>query len=142
MEDSSLEITLAALSALVVVFLAGAALTFALSRARQGIQIERAKSELAIELASMRERAGRASKLEARIADLVAAEQARQVEVLGLAKAEAEKSRSLQSAEERLADVRARLAGAEQQRTEIAAELTTSRSARLPLRRKHPEFLA
>jgi DNA recombination protein RmuC len=122
-----LEIEPAAVGELIVVFLAGAALTFALLRARQGILIEKAKSELAIELASMRERAGRVPVLEARITDLQAADQARQGEMLGLSRTEAEKSRLLQSTEEQLVDVRAQLARAEKQLTECAAELTTAK---------------
>lgn len=128
-----MKIDLAAVSELVVVFLAGAALTFALLRARRGIQIEKAKSELAIELASMRERAGRVPVLEARITDLQAADQARQGEMLGLSRAEAQKSRLLQSTEEQLADVRAQLAGAEKQQTECAAELTTAKERQATL---------
>lgn len=122
-----MEINLVVVGELVVAFLAGAALALSLFRSRQGIQIEKAKAELAIELASMRERAGRVPVLEARITDLQAAEQARQGEMLGLSRTEAEKSRLLQSREEQLADVRAQLAGAEKQLTECAAELTTAK---------------
>jgi DNA recombination protein RmuC len=59
-----LEINLATAGVLILVFLAGAALGRVLARARQGIEIEKARSELAIELASMRERASRLPALE------------------------------------------------------------------------------
>ncbi|HEY6643647.1 DNA recombination protein RmuC [Povalibacter sp.] len=122
-----MEINFAAAIILVVAFLAGLVVMFALSRSRLGIQIENAKSQLAIELASMRERAGRVPVLEDHIVKLQAAEQARQGEVLALSRTEADKSRLLQSTEEQLADVRAQLAGTEKQLTELAAELTTAK---------------
>lgn len=59
-----MEINFATAGVLIFVFLAGAALTRVLSRARQDIEVEKARSELAIELASMRERASRLPALE------------------------------------------------------------------------------
>lgn len=128
-----MEINLAAVGVLVVVFLAGAALTRVLWRARQGIEVEKARSELAIELASMSERASRLPALEARITDLVAAEQARQSEVLGLSRAEAEKSRLLQSTEEQLVEVREELTAVKEQFSLCAAELTTAKERQATL---------
>lgn len=128
-----MEVSFTVVGLLVVVFLVGVAVTFALCRAKQGIQIENAKSELAIELASMRERAGRVPVLEARINDLQAAEQARQNDVLALSRIEAEKSRLLRSTEEQLAGMGAQLAAAESKLNGCATELTTTKERQASL---------
>jgi DNA recombination protein RmuC len=128
-----LEFNLTAFGVLVFVFIAGAALGRVLSRARQGIEVEKARSELAIELAAMRERASRLPELEARLTDLIAKDQGRESEVLELSRTEAEKSRLLQSTEEQLANVRQQLTKAEEQLSSCAHELTAAKERQATL---------
>lgn len=111
----------------------GAVLAGFWGRARQEIQIERARSELAGELASVRERASRAPVLEAQVSNLLAAEQASQVELLRLSTLEAGKSQLLLSTTEQLKDGRAQLTLAERQLAEFSAQLGTTNERRATL---------
>jgi chromosome segregation ATPase len=115
--------TLVVATAAFVGFLAGALITFLIQRSRLTVAIARATSNMAVELAAVRERANRVLDLEAELAAKAHAEKMLQTELLRLTKLEAERGQQLRLVEEQLRDTRARLARSDEFGASCSAEL-------------------
>jgi len=111
-------------------------------RSRQNFDLERARSESAVELASVRERASRIPLLEEERSKLIHSEQSHAAEILRMTGELAERRQLQQSTAEQLVETRAQLARAEVQFETCSSELTsskerlatsTSEAARLPI---------
>jgi DNA recombination protein RmuC len=109
----------------VVLWLVSLMVVAVVIRSRQKIEVEKARSELAVELARERERASRVATLEAELAAKASAEQAWQAERLRLSNEVSQLGQGLRAREEALADARERLkaegARADAQATELTA---------------------
>lgn len=102
-------------------------------RSRSTLEIERARSEAAVELASVRERASRIPMLEAQITRLLSTDQSQRDEILRLTGEQAERRQLLRSTEEQLIETKAQLTHAEDQLAALSRELTASKERQATL---------
>ncbi len=102
-------------------------------RSRIAFQVERARSEGAVELASVRERALRIPSLETQLGKLAEAEQLHQVEFLRLTEDQAQCRQLLRSTEQQLTEAKAELVQGEQRLTLLSSELTASKERQAAL---------
>jgi DNA recombination protein RmuC len=111
---------------------------FVLARVRTQAQIESVRSKLTIELAAVRERAARLPELEATIDELRDAQEAKEGQIMSLARAEAEKGRLLESTERQLLETRERLAATDVELTNLK-ERHAALAAQLEAERRQAE---
>lgn len=102
-------------------------------RSRATLELERARSELAAELASLRERASRIPMLEKQLADVFDSEQSHRAEVLRLTEEQAERRQLLRSTEGQLGEAKAQLTRAGDQLAALSSELTASKERQATL---------
>jgi DNA recombination protein RmuC len=102
-------------------------------RSRATLELERARSEVAAELASLRERASRIPLLEAQLADVLDSVQSHRAEVLRLNEEQAERRQLLRSTEGQVGEAKAQLTRAEDQLAALSSELTASKERQATL---------
>lgn len=103
----------------------GAATVWVWVRSRTNVELERVKSEGAVELASVRERVGRIPGLEAQLTKALEAEDLRRAEVLRLTEELAERRQQLRSTEEQLVETKTQLTSAEDKLAALSVALTS-----------------
>lgn len=133
--------TLSVAVALFVGLILGVTAAWLWARSRITLELERSKSESAVELASVRERASRIPVLETQIMALLTTEQSQRDHILQLTEEQAERRQLLRSTEEQLVEGKAQLTGAEDQVVALSTQLITyterqatltAQAARLP----------
>lgn len=102
-------------------------------RSRTTLELERTRSESAVELASVRERAIRIPTLEAQLAKHLETEQSHRAEILRLTEEQAERRQLLRSTAEQLVEAKAQLTHAEDQLAGLSRELTASKERQATL---------
>lgn len=102
-------------------------------RSRTTLELERTRSESAVELASVRERAIRIPMLEAQLAKHLETEQSHRAETLRLTEEQAERRQLLRSTAEQLVEAKAQLTHAEDQLGGLSRELTASKERQATL---------
>lgn len=102
-------------------------------RSRTTLELERTRSESAVELASVRERAIRIPMLEAQLSKHLETEQSHRAQILRLTEEQAERRQLLRSTEEQLVDAKAQLTHAEDQLAALSRELTASKERQATL---------
>lgn len=96
-------------------------------RSRLTLEIERTKSEGAVELAAVRERAMRIPALEGQVATLLETERLHRAETLRLTEEHAQRRQLLRSTEEQLVEAKAELTRLDDRLAALSAELTASK---------------
>lgn len=104
--------------------------------------MERAKSESAVELASVRERASRIPLLEAELSTLLQTEQSQRTEIFRLSGEQAECRQLLRSMGEQLVEAKAQLTRAEDERAVLSSELTAAKARQASRPRSIHELFA
>lgn len=102
-------------------------------RSRTTLELERTRSESAVELASVRERAIRIPMLEAQLSKHLETEQSHRAQILRLTEEQAERRQLLRSTEEQLVEAKAQLTHAEDQLAALSRELTASKERQATL---------
>ena len=119
--------------ALLIGLVVGPASAWVWLRSRATIELERARSEVAVELASFRERAGRIPMLEAQLANAFDTEQSHRAEILRLTEEQAERRQLLRSTEAQFGEAKVQLTRAEDQLAALSLELTATKERQATL---------
>jgi DNA recombination protein RmuC len=126
-------INLPVIGSLLLGLFLGAAAAWFWFRSRVTLEIERTRSEGAVELASIRERAMRIPALETQISKLLETEQSHRAEILHLTEEQAQRRQLLRSTEEQLIEAKAELTRREEQLEALSEELTASKERQATL---------